>query len=59
MVNPNDLDAPSLCCAAETEEDYMMWMSSLTSVIDRPRETDEQGTSTEIEAYAEGVSLAI
>jgi len=64
MINPNDSEAPALCCAAEKEEDFMMWMSSLTSVIDgsvidRPRETDEQSTSTEIEAYAEGVSPAI
>lgn len=52
MINPNDLDAPSLCCAADSEEDFMMWMSSLTSVIDGSLNTtteniDEQGTSTE------------
>lgn len=52
MINPNDLDAPSLCCAAESEDDFMMWMSSLTSVIDGSLNTtteniDEQGTSTE------------
>ena len=62
MINPNDLDAPSLCCAAASEEDFLMWMSSLTSVIDGSVNTtteNEQGTSIEIEAYAEGVSPAI
>lgn len=34
MINPNDSDAPSLCCAAESEDAFLMWMSSLTSVID-------------------------
>ncbi|KAL7534214.1 hypothetical protein ACHAXR_009883 [Thalassiosira sp. AJA248-18] len=34
MINPCDLEAPALCCAAETEADFMMWMSALTSVTD-------------------------
>ncbi|KAL7537247.1 hypothetical protein ACHAWF_005710 [Thalassiosira exigua] len=34
MINPLNIDAPSLCCAADSEEDFMMWMSALTSVID-------------------------
>lgn len=34
LINPCDMEAPALCCAAESEEDFMMWMSSLTSVID-------------------------
>ena len=34
MINANDLDAPALCCAAESEGDFMMWMSALTGVID-------------------------
>lgn len=58
MINPNDIDAPTLCCAAESEEDFMMWMSSLTSVIDGSVNSiqdtvDEQGASTKIVAYAE------
>jgi hypothetical protein len=34
MINPEDPDSPSLCCAAETEEDFMMWMAALMGVID-------------------------
>ena len=34
MINAQIMDAPVLCCAAESEEDFMMWMSALTSVID-------------------------
>lgn len=34
MINANDPDAPALCCVAESEEDFMMWMSALTGVID-------------------------
>jgi len=63
MINPNDSEAPALCCAAESEEGFMMWMSSLTSVIDgslnNKTENVDEHTSTEIEAYAEGVSPAI
>ncbi|KAL7519820.1 hypothetical protein ACHAWX_004575 [Stephanocyclus meneghinianus] len=33
-INPEDVESPSLCCAAETEEDFMMWMTALTGVID-------------------------
>ncbi|KAL3777645.1 hypothetical protein HJC23_005511 [Cyclotella cryptica] len=33
-INPEDVGSPSLCCAAETEEDFMMWMTALTAVID-------------------------
>jgi hypothetical protein len=33
-INPEDVESPSLCCAAETEEDFMMWMTALTAVID-------------------------
>lgn len=34
MINAFDMDSPVLCCAAESEDDFMMWMSALTSVID-------------------------
>jgi hypothetical protein len=34
MINPSSADSPVLCCAAESEDDFMMWMSALTSVID-------------------------
>lgn len=34
MINASVEDAPALCCAAETEADFMMWMQALTSVID-------------------------
>lgn len=34
MINSSDADAPVLCCAAETEEDFLMWMTALTSVMD-------------------------
>lgn len=34
MINASIEDAPALCCAAETEADFMMWMEALTSVID-------------------------
>ena len=34
LINAKDPDSPSLCCAAENEEDFMMWMTALTSVID-------------------------
>ena len=33
-INPDDANSPSLCCAAENEEDFMMWMTALTGVID-------------------------
>lgn len=36
VINPNDEseDPPSLCCAAESEEDFMRWMAALMGVID-------------------------
>eukprot|EP00579_Thalassiosira_antarctica_P009256 CAMPEP_0201880470 /NCGR_PEP_ID=MMETSP0902-20130614/11038_1 /ASSEMBLY_ACC=CAM_ASM_000551 /TAXON_ID=420261 /ORGANISM="Thalassiosira antarctica, Strain CCMP982" /LENGTH=550 /DNA_ID=CAMNT_0048408479 /DNA_START=18 /DNA_END=1670 /DNA_ORIENTATION=- len=34
MINATVMDAPVLCCAAEGEDDFLMWMSALTSVID-------------------------
>ena len=34
MINALDIDSPVLCCAAESEDDYMAWMSALISVID-------------------------
>jgi hypothetical protein len=34
IINPEDNDSPSLCCAAESENDFMMWMTALTRVID-------------------------
>jgi hypothetical protein len=34
IINPEDNDSPSLCCAAENEDDFMMWMTALTGVID-------------------------
>ena len=34
IINPNEADSPSLCCHAENEDDFMMWMTALTSVID-------------------------
>lgn len=34
VINPSDGDSPSLCCAAETEEDFMRWMAALMGVID-------------------------
>lgn len=34
LINREDPESPSLCCAAENEEDFMMWMTALTSVID-------------------------
>ena len=33
-INANDPEAPVLCCAAETEDDFIMWTAGLTSVID-------------------------
>lgn len=34
VINPSEGDSPSLCCAAETEEDFMRWMAALMGVID-------------------------
>jgi len=36
VINPNDEseNSPSLCCAAENEEDFMRWMAALMGVID-------------------------
>ena len=34
MINRNDVNSSSLCCAAESEEDFLMWMTALTGVID-------------------------
>ena len=34
MINAQDKDAPSLCCAAENDEDFMMWMMALMGVMD-------------------------
>mmetsp|Transcript_5474 Transcript_5474/g.13722 ORF Transcript_5474/g.13722 Transcript_5474/m.13722 type:complete len:528 (-) Transcript_5474:373-1956(-) len=34
FINANHAEAPILCCAAESEEDFLIWMSALTSVID-------------------------
>ena len=34
MINASSANSPVLCCAAESEVDFMMWMSALTSVID-------------------------
>ena len=36
IINPNDVseDSPSLCCTAESEEDFMKWMAALMNVID-------------------------
>lgn len=34
IINPKEADSPSLCCHAENEEDFMTWMTALTSVID-------------------------
>ena len=65
MINANDIDAPALCCAAESEEDFMMWMSALTSIFDGSIETQFNGSvnqatiAGEVEAYADGVSPAI
>mmetsp|Transcript_19155 Transcript_19155/g.31385 ORF Transcript_19155/g.31385 Transcript_19155/m.31385 type:complete len:506 (-) Transcript_19155:70-1587(-) len=33
VINPNE-DSPSLCCAAESEEDFLRWMAALMGVID-------------------------
>lgn len=43
MINAKDADSPSLCCAAENEEDFMMWMTALTSVIDGSGSDVEHG----------------
>ena len=65
MINANDIDAPALCCAAECEEDFMMWMSALTSIFYGSIETQFNGSvnqatiAGEVEAYAGGVSPAI
>jgi len=40
MVNANDAEAPSLCCAAENEDDLMMWMAALISIIDGTNDSD-------------------
>jgi len=32
VINPNE-DSPSLCCAAESEEDFLRWMTALMGVI--------------------------
>lgn len=34
VINPSEGDSPSLCCAAETEEDFMRWMAALMGVVD-------------------------
>ena len=44
MINPNDVNSSSLCCAAENEEDFLMWMAALTGVIDG-REQDVHGAA--------------
>eukprot|EP00581_Thalassiosira_minuscula_P008621 CAMPEP_0183706460 /NCGR_PEP_ID=MMETSP0737-20130205/3278_1 /TAXON_ID=385413 /ORGANISM="Thalassiosira miniscula, Strain CCMP1093" /LENGTH=532 /DNA_ID=CAMNT_0025933873 /DNA_START=112 /DNA_END=1710 /DNA_ORIENTATION=+ len=47
MINANDMDAPVLCCAAESEEDFLMWMSALTSVIDGSMDSQHGSGNTE------------
>mmetsp|Transcript_14827 Transcript_14827/g.26789 ORF Transcript_14827/g.26789 Transcript_14827/m.26789 type:complete len:526 (-) Transcript_14827:443-2020(-) len=39
MINASVMDAPALCCAAETEADFMRWMAALMSVIDGSMDT--------------------
>jgi len=34
MINASSVESPVLCCAAESEDDFFMWLSALTSVID-------------------------
>lgn len=34
MINPKFSDSPSLCCVAETESEFLMWMSALTRVTE-------------------------
>mmetsp|Transcript_15799 Transcript_15799/g.34198 ORF Transcript_15799/g.34198 Transcript_15799/m.34198 type:complete len:553 (-) Transcript_15799:119-1777(-) len=60
MINANYPDAPVLCCVAESEEDFMMWMSALTSVIDGSIDNQHEtalAVPTE-EAFTLGVSPA-
>lgn len=45
VINGNHADAPVLCCAAETEEDFLMWMSALTSVIDGTMDSQHEGSN--------------
>ena len=40
MINAQDEGAPALCCAAENEEDFMMWMTGLMGVMEREDEGD-------------------
>ena len=42
MINESHVDAPVLCCAAETEEDFLMWMTALTSVMDGSMESQQE-----------------
>jgi hypothetical protein len=34
VINPSIIDSPSLCCVAETESEFLMWMSALTSAME-------------------------
>ncbi len=53
MINPSLEDAPALCCAAESETDFMMWMSALTSVIDGSIDEQQQTTAPPEEALVQ------
>jgi hypothetical protein len=46
------LDAPTLCCAAESEEDFLMWMSALTSVIDGSMDNNQNQSGNAVVASA-------
>ncbi|KAL9181368.1 hypothetical protein ACHAXT_010173 [Thalassiosira profunda] len=46
VINALMADAPTLCCAAESEEDFLNWMGGLTSVIDGTMDGQEASRKT-------------